>query len=107
MEDDQTVKEMRRVRNKNIVKRSFMAPGELVNLRVHVLKVIQSRLCEQLINPSTGNPLTIAALSRWENGKVPVPLWAARLIRDLSEAARKYDSKKKEQYRTQEGTEEA
>lgn len=94
MEDDQTVNDMRRVDRKEPLRRSYMSPGELIGLRTHVLRVKQNRLIEQLINPSTGEPCTATAYSRWETGKRRIPLWVARRVRDLAEAAKAYDAKR-------------
>jgi hypothetical protein len=94
MEDDQTINEMRMVREKETLRPSFMSPGELLSIRTQVLRVPQGRVIEQLINPSTGSPCTVAAYCRWEKGHRPIPLWVARKMRDLEEAARKYDAKR-------------
>jgi hypothetical protein len=75
------------------LRRSFIGPGELVSLRTLVIRVPQTRLVEQLVDPCTGEPVTRNALSHWERGTRPVPLWVARRVRDLAEAARAYDAK--------------
>jgi hypothetical protein len=75
------------------LRRSFVAPGELVSLRTLVIRVSQTRLVEALIDPCTGEPLTRNALSHYERGTRPVPLWVARRVRDLADAARAYDAK--------------
>ena len=93
MEDHLTVIEMRRQDSDRFdLRREFMSAGELVNLRTEVLRVTQDRLVEQLISPSTGVPIKRAAVSLWEKGRRPIPLWAARRIRNLAEAARRYDA---------------
>ena len=94
MEDDQTVNEMRRVVERENLKPEFISPGELFSIRTQALRVTQGRVVEQLINPSTGRPCTVAAYCRWEKGHRPIPLWVARKMRDLEEAARKYDAKR-------------
>lgn len=94
MEDDQTVNEMRRVIEKERLRPEFISSGELLSIRTQALRVPQSRVVEQLINPATGKPCTIAAYCRWEKGYRPAPLWVARRMRDLAEAAKKYDAKR-------------
>lgn len=74
-------------------RRSFMKPGELVLLRRTVIKVSQARLVEQLVSPENGLPIAACTLSLYESGARPVPLWAARRIRELAQAARSYDSR--------------
>jgi hypothetical protein len=92
IEDDQTVEEMR---SRDVpAPRSFMTAAELRVIRFQTLRVTQGKLAEQLIKPTTGQPITAGLISRWEAGVRPVPLWAARRIRDLAEAARRYDAKK-------------
>jgi hypothetical protein len=76
------------------IRHTFMTPGELVLLRRTVLRVPQDRVAEQLVDPSTGMPLTRNAVSHYETGLRPVPLWVARRIRDLADAARAYDAKR-------------
>lgn len=95
MEDDATVEEMRKsTKPKPALKRSFMSPGELLNIRTVVLRVSQRKLGEQLLNPSNGQPCSVPQISYWETGSRAVPLWAARRIRDLAEAAKRYDAKR-------------
>jgi hypothetical protein len=77
-----------------------MGPGELVSLRTLVIRVSQSRLVEQLVDPRTGRPVTRNALSHWERGARPVPFWAARRIAALAEAARAYDAQALDRART-------
>ena len=72
-------------------RRSFMKPGEFAVLRQVVIRATQERVAEQLVDPDTGQPVTRNCLSAWERGARPVPLWAARRVRDLAEAARSYD----------------
>lgn len=91
LRDDPTVVEMRRPDARRTI--SFMAPGELLHIRREVLLVPQARLCEQLIDPTDGEACSTTTLSRWERGSRPVPLWAARRIRDLAEAAKNYDER--------------
>ena len=74
-------------------RRSFMKHTELRRLRQEVLRVTQKKLAEQLIDPSTGQPVSEPLVCRWENGDRAVPLWAARYIAALSEAAREHDIK--------------
>jgi hypothetical protein len=93
IEDDQTVEEMR-IPKARPESRSFMAAGELRLTRCTVLRVSQARLAEQLIDPSNGRPVSGPAVCLWETGRRPVPLWAARRIKDLAEAAKRYDLRK-------------
>ena len=93
IDDDQTVEEMRR-EPATTAPRSFMTPPELRTTRMNVLRVTQSRLSEQLIKPDTGLPVTTGTVCFWESGLRPIPLWAARRVRDLAEAARRYDAKR-------------
>lgn len=94
IEDDQTVQEMRG--RDTPAPRSFMTASEMRTVRATVLRVTQGKLAEQLIKPTTGAPVTASIVCRWELGERPVPLWAARRIRDLAEAARRYDAKRSE-----------
>jgi DNA-binding transcriptional regulator YiaG len=94
IEDDQTVQEMRG--RDTPAPRSFMTASEMRSIRATVLRVTQGKLAEQLIKPTTGEPVTTGMVSRWEIGERPVPLWAARRIRDLAEAARRYDARRAE-----------
>ena len=97
IEDDQTVEEMRRaVPRERSAPKVFMTAMELRATRCNVLRVTQARLAEQLIDPDDGRPVSSPAISLWESSKRPIPLWVARRIRDLSEAARRYDTKKGE-----------
>jgi hypothetical protein len=92
MEDEKTVEEMRvKVKRVSSFRRSFMSPGELYSIRTKVLRVMLKTLSEQLVSPSTGEPCDASTLYRWEMGQRPVPLWVARRVRDLAEAAKKYD----------------
>jgi len=70
-----------------------MLPTELRSLRTGVLRVTRLKLCDQLIRPENGKPLPLSTFSFWEDGKRPIPLWAARRVRELAEAARRYDAK--------------
>jgi hypothetical protein len=91
MEDDLTVAEMRREPEKPL---PFMSAGELLYLRTKVMRVTQSRLCEQLISPSTGAPVSASIMSLWEKGRRPIPLWVARRTRDIAAAIKVYDEKR-------------
>lgn len=93
IEDDKTVEEMRR-ETSAATPRSFMSASEFRLTRANVLRVTQSRLAEQLIKPDTGRPVATGTVSFWETGLRPIPLWVARRVRDLAEAARRYDTKK-------------
>ena len=73
-------------------RRSFMGAGELVRLRLLVLRATQEQVAGELVDPCTGLPLTRNALSHYERGLRPVPLWVARRVRDLAEAARAFDA---------------
>jgi hypothetical protein len=63
------------------------------DIRTNVLRVTQEKLAEQLIDPNTGMPISRHLVYKWEGGDRAVPLWAARHILALAEAARKYDMK--------------
>lgn len=93
MEDDLTVAELRRDDAKSRLDKPFMSAGELVYLRKTLMRVTQGRLCEQLISPTTGEPVSISILSLWEKSRRPIPLWVARRVRDLSECVRRVDAK--------------
>lgn len=92
IEDDITVEEMRAEKPSGT--RSFMTFGELRLLRTQTLRVTQEKLAEQLIKPLDGTPVTTGMVSYWETGYRPIPLWVARRVRELAEAARRYDAKK-------------
>lgn len=94
---DDDVDELRNEQDIKKLSRSFMARGELIGIRKSILKVSQPRLCEKLINPSTGDKIMRNTLSGWEIGLRPVPLWAARRLRNLADAAKRYDARKKAQ----------
>jgi len=91
MEDDLTITEMRRAEEKGL---PFMTAGELLCLRTKVMRVTQARLCEQLISPSTGRPISTSIFSLWEKGRRAIPLWAARRTREIGEAAKSHDEKR-------------
>jgi hypothetical protein len=91
--DDLTVVEMRRGKNKSRLDWPFMCPGELINIRTVILRVTQDRLREQLINPMSGSPYSVSAVSLWEQGRRPIPLCVSRHVRGLAEAAREYDER--------------
>ncbi len=95
MEDDLTISEIRREEEPKL---PFMSSGELLHLRKEVLgrpgrPCTQERLCKQLISPSTGESISQSVLSLWEKGKRPIPMWVARRVRALAEAAMKYDDR--------------
>ncbi len=94
VEDDLTVEEMRKPPANRRVKRSFMSPRDMVRLRTEIMRVTKKQLAEQLLNPSTGHPINRSSLTFWETGRRPVPLWVARRIKDLAEAAKAYDAKR-------------
>ncbi len=94
IEDDATVSEMRGVPRPKPPKRSFMTQEELRLLRLTVIKVAQGKLAEQLLKPEDGLPVKQSRISDWETGVRPIPLWAARRIRELAEAAKRYDFKR-------------
>ena len=75
-------------------RRTWMTAAELKNLRENIIRCTQRALAKQLLNPSSGEPINYSIVSRWEDGTRPVPLWAARHIRILGEAARHYDRPK-------------
>jgi hypothetical protein len=90
--DDQTIEELRRpAKEKVTLKKSFMSHGEMKHIRTDLLHVTQRRLCAALIDPSDGEPIQGPMYSYWESGKRSIPLWAARRMRDLAEAAKSYD----------------
>lgn len=91
MEDDLTVLEMRREQEKPL---PFMSSGELLYLRTKVMRVTQARLCEQLISPSTGAPVSTSIFSLWEKGRRAIPLWVARRTREIAEAIKSYDDRR-------------
>jgi hypothetical protein len=93
VEDDLTVVEMRREHGQSRLDKPFMSPGELINIRTVILRVTQVRLTEQLLDPSTGEQINQSSICLWEKGQRPIPLWAARHIRALAEAARRYDER--------------
>ncbi len=76
-------------------KRSFMDHLSVRETRVKVLKVTQKALAENLIDPSTGEPISPYLICKWEKGDRAVPLWAARHIAVLNNAALEYDRKGK------------
>jgi hypothetical protein len=90
MEDDLTITEMRRAEEKDL---PFMTAGELLYLRTKVMRVTQARLCEQLISPSTGQPVSTSIFSLWEKGRRAIPLWVARRTREIGEAAKNHDER--------------
>lgn len=95
IDDDETVREMRAAKTPpKPVPKTFMAASELRVLRATVLRVTQAKLAEQLIKPDDGRPATKGTVYLWEHGLRAVPLWAARRIRDLAEAARRYDARR-------------
>jgi hypothetical protein len=73
-------------------RRTFLSHADLKRIRVDVLRCSQQALASQLLNPATGLPINQGMVSRWELGERPVPLWAARHIRLLEEAAQRHDS---------------
>ena len=89
-----TIKEMReRVGKGRKPRRSFMKNTEVRDIRTKVLRVTQAKLAEQLIDPGTGMPISDSLVFMWEVGDRAVPLWAARHILALADAARDYDMK--------------
>ena len=74
-------------------RRSFMKHSELFKIRTDTLRVTQKKLADQLIDPSTGMPVSAHLVCKWEHGERAVPLWAARHISLLAEAARAFDKK--------------
>ena len=90
---DNTIREMRQQASPGRQpRRSFMKHEEVRGLRLNVLRVTQVKLAEQLIDPSTGMPVSAHLVCKWERGERAVPLWAARHIAALAEAARAHDS---------------
>ena len=77
-------------------KRSFMSHTDLRSIRVEVLKVTQVALSKNLLDPSTGEPISPYLICKWEKGDRAVPLWAARHIKYLHGAALEYDKKGKQ-----------
>jgi len=76
-------------------KRSFMSHTDLKKIRVEVLMVTQRALAKNLLDPSTGEPISSYLICKWEKGDRAVPLWAARHIKYLRGAALEYDKKGK------------
>ena len=66
---------------------------ELRRIRTDTLRVTQQSLAEQLVDPATGMPISGDLVCHWEHGTRAVPLWAARHISILAEAAREHDLK--------------
>jgi hypothetical protein len=93
VEDDLTVAELRRDDAKTRLDKPFMSGGELTYLRKTIMRVTQNRLCEQLISPSTGEPVSVSIMSLWEKSRRPIPLWVSRRVRDLAECVRRVDAK--------------
>ena len=94
LEDDLTVIEMRSKPPRSTPPRhTFMEASELRRIRVSVIRVERRMLAEQLIRPDTGEPVEATTIGSWERGKRPIPLWAARRIKDLAEVARRFDQK--------------
>ena len=89
------IEEMRMPPGGRKPKRSFMGNIELRSIRVETLKVTQVALATNLIDPSDGEPISPYLISHWEAGSRAVPLWAARHIRILHDAALEYDRKEK------------
>jgi hypothetical protein len=73
-------------------RRTFISNTDLKRIRVDVLRCSQEALASQLLNPISGIPIAGVSISRWERGERPVPLWAARHIRLLEDAARQHDT---------------
>ena len=91
---DDTIRGMReRVGQGRKPRRSFMKNTEVRDIRTDVLRVTQEKLAEQLIDPVTGMPISRSLIVRWEMGDRAVPLWAARHLLALAEAAREHDMK--------------
>jgi hypothetical protein len=86
--DTDLVREMRIKSKPRISRRAFMRPSEFRRVRETILIVRQDTLAENLINPSTGQPVSGAAICRWETGQRPIPLWVARRMKALENAAR-------------------
>ena len=72
-------------------RRTFLNHVEMKRIRVDILRCSQIALASQLLNPTTGQPVSTTSVSRWEKGIRPIPLWVARHVRLLQDAARKYD----------------
>lgn len=69
--------------------RSFMHPDEMRSLRMNVLHVSQRELATQMISPFNGYPIAHYTVCKWERALIPVPLWAARRMRELAGTAKK------------------
>jgi hypothetical protein len=72
-------------------RKSFMSPDELKHLRRVVLDISQEQLVSELVSPVSGVAIRIETLSRWENGKTKIPLWAAERVREFARLANVYD----------------
>ena len=66
---------------------SHMPPDEVRYIRKVVLGWSIPELADALIDPYTGEPVSLSALNKWSSGANPVPLWVARRLRDLAEKA--------------------
>ena len=90
---DATIREMREGGPGRALRRSFMKNTEVRHKRTNVMRVTQTKLAAQLIDPTTGQPIARESVCKWESGERAVPLWAARHINALAEAAREHDMK--------------
>ena len=90
---DDTIREMRSPSPGRQPRRSFMKNTEVQHVRKTVLRVTQKKLADNLIDPSTGASISKGLVCKWESGERSVPLWAARHISALAQAAREHDMK--------------
>lgn len=88
-----TIREMRKPPRGRQPRRSFMKCTELRRTRTDTLRVTQQKLAEQMIDPATGMPVSENLVCKWERGERAVPLWAARHVSLLAQAAREHDMK--------------
>jgi len=91
---DDTIREMRDAPRRGLrPRRSFMKHSEVRKIRTQILRATQQKLAEQLVDPATGAPVSRYLVCKWERGERPVPLWAARHLAALAQAAREHDLK--------------
>lgn len=82
-----------RIRGDSEEKPTFMSSAEFRDIRIRVLQATQESLAEQLISPETGHAVKHGTVFKWEHSRRAIPLWAARKMRSLADAAREYDSR--------------
>jgi len=68
-----------------------MSPEEFSRLRQEVIVSSQKSVAQEMVSPSSGGRVSESTVSRWESGKVDIPLWAARRMDQLAKLARSLD----------------